>query len=142
MFNKRGISPLIATVLLVSFVVVLSGVIMFWGKQYVTELMDKRGEVSAVKLECEQVEIEIIKATETQIEIRNASPFKLSGFILKYMDGATEQINNPVKPFTTSTITLTEPTQRLNLIPTLRPQGLGAPPVPCSNQHKIINIGG
>ena len=78
--NKKGISPLIATVLLISFGVILSGVIMFWGKQYVTELMEKRGDVAIAKLECEQVEIEIIN--NKPLTIRNG-PIRLSGFILK-----------------------------------------------------------
>lgn len=35
--SKRGISPLIATVLLIAFAVALGAVVMNWGKQYVEE---------------------------------------------------------------------------------------------------------
>ena len=97
--RKKGISPLIATVLLVSFVVILSGVVMFWGRQYVTELMEKRGEVSIAKLECESVKIEIISVSGGEITIRNTGPVKLAGFILKYMGGEMREQNKVVNPY-------------------------------------------
>lgn len=36
--NKKGLSPLIATILLVLFAVVLGTIVMGWGKEYVTNL--------------------------------------------------------------------------------------------------------
>ena len=144
--NKKGISPLIATVLLVSFVVILSGVVMFWGRQYVTELMEKRGEVSVAKLECESVDIEIISAGSGSITIRNAGPVKLAGFMLRWSGGKACEVNEIVNSYEDETIDLDMKCpgsgDQLNVVPMLKPQGIGAPPIPCSTKNKLVKIGG
>lgn len=56
MKNKRGISPLIATVLLIAFAVALGAVVMSWGKAYVT--MDDTERVACSKAELKIHEIE------------------------------------------------------------------------------------
>ena len=98
--NKKGISPLIATVLLVSFVVILSGVIMFWGRQYVTELMEKRGETAVVKQECVTgVSFDVVSANGPRVSIVNSGDVKLSGFILKFSGQPSCDIVQSVKPY-------------------------------------------
>lgn len=56
MKNKRGLSPLIATVLLIAFAVALGAVVMSWGKAYVT--MDDTEKVACSKAELKIHEIE------------------------------------------------------------------------------------
>ena len=138
--NKKGISPLIATVLLVSFVVVLSGVIMFWGRQYVTELMEKRGEVAAAKLECEHVDFEVVGLSGSELHLRNIGSVKIAGFILKFEGGGTEEYNTPIDSADDVTITLGESAERVNVIPMLKPSGVGAPPIPCSTKNKLVRL--
>lgn len=60
MKNKRGISPLIATVLLIAFAVALGAVVMSWGKAYVT--MDDTERVA-----CSKVELKIHVIEEPQL---------------------------------------------------------------------------
>lgn len=60
MKNKRGISPLIATVLLIAFAVALGAVVMSWGKAYVT--MDDTERVA-----CSKVELQIHKIDKPQL---------------------------------------------------------------------------
>ena len=56
--NKKAISPLIATVLLIAFSIALGAIIMNWGKTYVeTEMESSRIEYYSIK-ECER-DIEI-----------------------------------------------------------------------------------
>lgn len=138
--NKTGISPLIATVLLVTFVVILSAIILFWGKEYVTELMEKRGDVAAMKLECQDVEIEVIGIEAGRLNIRNNSPFPLYGFILKYSEIGTMSVNKPIASYENIYIELTSQIGTVDAIPVLRPPGIGAPTIPCSNKHKLINL--
>ena len=38
--NKKALSPLIATILLVAFAIALGTIVMGWGKDYVTKLGD------------------------------------------------------------------------------------------------------
>ena len=56
--KKRGISPLIATVLLIGFVVAISLLAMLWGRTLVKEQIEKRAPISQQKLEC-QIDIEV-----------------------------------------------------------------------------------
>ncbi len=51
-FNKKGVSPLIATVLLIAFAVALGAVVMNWGKDFVTSKMDSADKLSNIDLSC------------------------------------------------------------------------------------------
>ena len=50
--KKKGVSPLIATVLLIAFAVALGAVVMNWGRGYVQETTEKATESSAGDLAC------------------------------------------------------------------------------------------
>jgi flagellin-like protein len=52
--NKRGVTPVVATVLLIAIVVVLGVIIFFWAKNFLTESAQK-GDRS-VSISCGQVE--------------------------------------------------------------------------------------
>lgn len=61
--KKRGISPLIATVLLIGFVVAISLLAMLWGRTLVKEQIEKRAPISQQKLECQtDIEIDVVEA--------------------------------------------------------------------------------
>ena len=49
---KKGVSPLIATVLLIGFTIVIVTTVTLWNKTYVTELKQKQGSISSSKLDC------------------------------------------------------------------------------------------
>ncbi len=60
--NKRGVSPLIATVLLIAFAVALGAVVMNWGRSYVQETAEDVRTKSDRDVECSQdVKIEVQK---------------------------------------------------------------------------------
>ena len=50
--NKKGVSPLIATVLLIAFAVAIGSVVMTWGRGYVEEMQSTSQERSNAALEC------------------------------------------------------------------------------------------
>ena len=50
--TKRGVSPLIATVLLIAFAVALGAVVMNWGRGYVEDTADDAREKSDRELVC------------------------------------------------------------------------------------------
>src|SRR3989344_2681135 len=52
MKNKRGISPLIATVLIIGFTVALAAVVMTWGNTFVRETTDSTREATQNALLC------------------------------------------------------------------------------------------
>jgi len=50
--NKRGISPLIATVLIIGFTVALAAVIMTWGQSFSKSMSESTEETTNVQLTC------------------------------------------------------------------------------------------
>ncbi|MBN2454196.1 hypothetical protein JXB11_01485 [Candidatus Woesearchaeota archaeon] len=63
---KRGVSPLIATVLLIAFAVALGAVVMNWGKSYAQETADTVRTKSDKDVKCSiDVSIEVAKISST-----------------------------------------------------------------------------
>ncbi|MFH0752746.1 MAG: archaellin/type IV pilin N-terminal domain-containing protein [archaeon] len=61
--NKRGISPLIATVLIIGFTVALAAVIMVWGQGFIKDMQQKTESGADVQLVCAQdVAVELSNA--------------------------------------------------------------------------------
>ncbi|MEK6934832.1 MAG: archaellin/type IV pilin N-terminal domain-containing protein [Nanoarchaeota archaeon] len=52
MFNKRGISPLIATVLIVGFTVALAAVIISWGSGFIQQMTERTSKTTDITLKC------------------------------------------------------------------------------------------
>ena len=58
--HKKGISPLIATILLVAFSIGLGALVMSWGEEYVEEKAEFVQGVGEVRTGCDAVELSII----------------------------------------------------------------------------------
>lgn len=58
-FNKKGISPAAATLILIAFAIALGAVVMTWGKSYIEEKAEFVGEVEVSG--CGTVSFDIIK---------------------------------------------------------------------------------
>ncbi len=80
MMNKKGISPLIATVLLIAFAVALGAVVMSWGKAYVT--MD-----DTERFACNKAEIKIHEIQGPELS------FSRSGNYVSFMVDNTGSID-------------------------------------------------
>lgn len=61
-YKKRGISPLIATVLLIGFTITVAAVLMTWAGDYVKEKAEKEGLKGEAQSEC---------ATSVDIKLKN-----------------------------------------------------------------------
>lgn len=100
--KKQGISPLIATVLLVGFTIAVVAVVMIWGKNYFEETSEKQGVVSKQKFDCSMIEITIRSAISGQgsqdvfISTENLKNIEIDGFIAR-VEG--EDGVDPVKIF-------------------------------------------
>jgi flagellin-like protein len=53
-FNKKAVSPLIATVLLIAFAIALGSIVMNWGKTYVEEEMESGQTEFYASKECDR----------------------------------------------------------------------------------------
>ncbi len=87
--TRKGISPLIATILIIGFTVALAAVIMTWGQSFV-KVMTKGTEANTEKqLACSKVLFTItdacadIPVEEVQITISNEGNQKIESFIIR-----------------------------------------------------------
>ena len=73
--NRKAVSPLIATVLLIAFAVALGALVMNWGKRYTEEQMEYTSTKSSEELECElNVELALKEVSgEPQIFYKNST---------------------------------------------------------------------
>lgn len=61
MFDKKGISPLFATILLIAFSVALGAVVMSWGESYIEEKAEFAKGVQEVSIGCNSVYFTIMQ---------------------------------------------------------------------------------
>jgi flagellin-like protein len=145
---KRGISPLVATVLLIGFVIVLLIIIMLWGRGYIEEIKEKEGKISEQKLSCvSDIAIDIggvnIVGNNLNVIIENKKE-KIDGFTFR----CTEQSGNinivnldyglDAYSIASFTVVCSSTTKQVDIIPKLI-IGKGVYE-PCSAQHVVYDL--
>lgn len=128
--KKRGISPLIATILLIGFAIAIAAVVFTWGRGYITETAEKEGSLSQAQLECNQVEIEITE----EGKVMNTGGVEIKGFLVRDKDGAAIDDKKYSYGLGVSEISEFDLDPGYQIIPCVRPEGAGAPLVPCSDK--------
>lgn len=129
--KKRGISPLIASILLIGFAIAVAVIVFTWGKGYVTETAEKEGSLSQAQLECNQVEIEITE----EGKVMNTGGVEIKGFLVRDKDGSPiAGIDLSTTILGVSEISEFKLSPGEQVIPCVRPEGAGAPLVPCSDK--------
>ncbi|MFH1637610.1 MAG: archaellin/type IV pilin N-terminal domain-containing protein [Candidatus Woesearchaeota archaeon] len=93
MRGKKGISPLLATVLLIGFTVALVGLLILWGRSYVEERAHKEGELAEKRAMCTNLKYSVIdsvaavdaegKPNSVTITIKNEGNTKIDGFMFR-----------------------------------------------------------
>lgn len=64
MKKKKGISPLIASVLLIGFTVALIAIVLIWGRNYLEEIQQKEGGKAQSRLSCVENVLIDVKSIE------------------------------------------------------------------------------
>lgn len=144
--GKKGVSPLIATVLLISLVIILIVTVIFWVKGFVNERISKEGALADAELKCTEINMDLknIQATEGTkliVELQNAGSEDIAGIIFKIEEDTFDYSNlvtveSIIRPFETFSqkieVGQVGTGYKVTLIPNVRPEGAGAPLVPCS----------
>ncbi len=92
--NKKALSPVIATVLLVMLVLVLASIIFLWARGFVSEQIEKRGQ--PVENVCKDVSFnaQLVSEGAPFIEITNLGNIPIYQFDIKQINGGNEQIKS------------------------------------------------
>lgn len=96
MNNKRGVSPVIATVLLVALVLVLAVIIFMWSKAFISESVQKNGE--SARNVCGSVTLDISSVRSPSgdaltLQIVNRGSIPVYGLEVKSSSGASSTQN-------------------------------------------------
>ena len=84
--NKRGVSPVIANVLLISIVIVLAGIVFIWARGFVQEGIQKRGEPIDRACESTRFDAQIVNEQGSYVlEVNNKENVPLYGFKMKIL---------------------------------------------------------
>ena len=100
MINKKGVSPLIATVLVIGFTIALALVIFTWGKTFTQNLTEGTGQKAEQQLACLQanlVSFEIKKAcysgNSVKFTLENEGSITLDKITLRVTGAEEEQVD-------------------------------------------------
>lgn len=96
MFNKKAISPLIATVLIVGMTIALASMVIIWGRNMVQTTQEETELDAQSKLLCSQnVEVEIKDIcydNNLKIQIENKKQQEITGFNFRIKGSNSDQI--------------------------------------------------
>ena len=81
--NKRGLSPIVATVLLISIAVVLAGIIFIWAYSFIGESVTKQGR--SIEQSCQEVQFEA-EADSGDVYVNNLGDIPLWGIEIRKKD--------------------------------------------------------
>lgn len=115
--EKKGISPLIATVLLIGFTIVLAAVVIRWGGDFINETTETTTCESDLATICAtQLNVEIIEASVARgIKVRNNADYDIDYFTVVINDASgstidTEELTTiPAPAFEQVLLDTTEP---------------------------------
>ncbi len=137
--RKQGISPLIASVLVIGMVVATASIVFFWGKGFTEEIIQKEGAISGQRLNCAtDVKINVVSESGSQLIVENAGSGRIDAFSLVVNGVANEEVV-PLDPGNTVPLSHIATTgEKVDIIPKVK-VGAGLFQ-PCSSQKVTYRI--
>ncbi len=88
MKNKKGISPLIATVLLIGFAVALAAVVMTWGGGFIRKTTEETGTTAEKTMMCARLDLRIegYSCKGNKITLSNNNDIKVEKVVFRFFD--------------------------------------------------------
>lgn len=82
--DKKGVSPLIATVLLVGMVIAAAGIILLFSKNITREITEKSGAQAQLALDCaKNIKINVLGVRGDAFEVENTGNMRIDRFLLR-----------------------------------------------------------
>jgi flagellin-like protein len=91
MSNRRGVSPVIATVLLIALVLVLALIIFLWSKTFISESVQKNGKAASNVCGLVNLDISSIDspAGGITLQVVNRGSIPVYGLEIKFLSGSS-----------------------------------------------------
>ena len=90
--NIRGLSPVIASVLLIMLVLFLAALIFLWARGFISEQIEKGGR--PIDEYCSNVRIEVHKIGTDKLQIINTGDVDIFSFDFKLTKGGSSEVKN------------------------------------------------
>ena len=90
-FGRRGLSPVIASVLMILLVIVLAGIIFFWARGFISEQIEKFGK--PVEEYCSSVSFVAERVGGEGLEILNDGDVDIFHFDVKMTKGGESKVS-------------------------------------------------
>lgn len=93
MNTKKGVSPLVATILLIAFAVAIIVLVTIWGRNYIEEKAQKEGALAQLESECQNVEFGFVEAcrysilSKVNVTLKNEKTRQIDGFVFQFKMG-------------------------------------------------------
>jgi hypothetical protein len=84
--TKKGVSPLIATTILVGFAVVITTSIFFFGTDILEDIKEKQGATAQISFKCTGMHFKVADVQNTQIVVDNDGQEEIKAFMLRLFD--------------------------------------------------------
>lgn len=143
---RKGVSPLIATVLLIGITVTLTGAVMMWGQRFVMEKTQKEGARAEAQLDCMSVEFTVDKScasgSDLKVTVRNLKNTEIDGFTFRSVKLAdTFKMTEKTEGLGTREFTLTGAgsVDTIDIVPLKKAD---SEYLPCSTQTKTARVTG
>ena len=125
MKGKRGITPLIATVILVGFTIVLAGFAWYFLSGQIKQGLDKEGAKCSPQ-QAADIEFSIPSCSGTNqkaMTIKNSGKTVITGFRVRVGEGETQTISPDISPGEERQITIAGTGEEVTLFPVLVEDG-------------------
>ena len=94
MRKKRGVSPVLATTILVGFAVVVTSIVMLFGGDLVEDLKEKQGANIERTLQCDSISFKVTGVDGNKITINNDGQEDIFAFLIRYQGTEAEAVDS------------------------------------------------
>ena len=115
--NKKGLSPVIATLMLIGLVVVLSTIVFLWARSFIGEAVQKKG--MPAEQACESIVLSAVYSLEV-LQVSNdgnIAVHKLTTLVEEDGNIDAQENTDPILPGSSIDIGLTTDSEEIELVP-------------------------
>jgi FlaG/FlaF family flagellin (archaellin) len=87
--NKKGVSPVIATTILIGFAVVVTSIVMLFGGDLLEDIQKKQGITMEQTLQCDSMHFKVTNILQgNRLQITNDGKADINAFLIRYIGDA------------------------------------------------------
>ncbi|MDP3917198.1 MAG: hypothetical protein Q8Q42_02825 [Nanoarchaeota archaeon] len=94
MKTKRGVSPVLATTILIGFAVVVTSVVMLFGGDLIENVKEKQGANIERTLECDLLSFKVTGVDGNKIIVSNDGQEDIYAFFIRYQGSEAEAVDS------------------------------------------------